>query len=181
MPKAGKRIVLDASVARSAGSGPIPGRRRAVFNAIEKQDHFVVFSRECLAEWKDHAQEFARGWLTRMISSKRWIHIADTRDDQLRSKLSDAASNMHRDPAACDRRRREMDKDAHLLEASLLTDRIVISLDEEVRGFFRMASAEVQEIARVMWANPEIEEDQVVPWLDRGARVEKARELGHPG
>jgi len=179
MARSGKRLVVDASVARAAGSGSIPGRRRAVFNSIEKQRHSVVFSREGLAEWKRHAQEFARGWLTRMISSKRWIHLEDTRDDQLRTKLSEAASKMHRDPAACDRRRREMDKDAHLLEASLLTDQIVISLDEEARGLFRMASVEVREIVRVMWANPEREEDDVVPWLDGGARAERARELGH--
>jgi hypothetical protein len=84
---------------------------------------------------------------------------------------------MHREAAACDRIRREMDKDAHLLEASLLTDRVVISLDEKARGFFRMAAAEVLEIQRVTWANPDHEEERVAEWLDEGGRRERTREL----
>src|SRR5947199_5976535 len=74
MPRAGKRIVLDASVARSAGSGPIPGRRRAVFGAIEER-HSVVFSEECLAEWKKHEQAFARGWRARMVARRQVLFL----------------------------------------------------------------------------------------------------------
>jgi hypothetical protein len=71
-----------------------------------------------------------------------------------------------------------MEKDAHLLEAALLTDRIVISCDEKVRVLFRAACREVHEIRQVHWANPEKEDEAVADWVREGARVEARRQLG---
>jgi len=172
MPRAGKRIVLDASVARSAGSGPIPGRRRAVFGAVEAR-HSVVFSEECLAEWKSHEGDFARGWRARMVARRRVLFLESCLDERLREKLAEAVTSQVR--------RRAIVKDAHLIEAARETDRIVISLDEEARGLFRHAAAQVAEIRPVMWANPENYEEGVVDWLHGGARRDRARELGSTG
>ncbi len=170
MPRAGKRIVLDASVARSAGSGPIPGRRRAVFSALERR-HSVVFSEECLAEWKRHEQAFARGWRARMVAKRQVVFLVEScRDETLREKLERAA--------ASEPRRKAMIKDAHLIEAARATDRIVISLDEEARGLFRDAAPQVTEVRAVMWVNPDLAEEGVVDWLHAGARRDASRELG---
>jgi predicted nucleic acid-binding protein len=171
MPRAGKRIVLDASVARCAGSGSIPGRRRAVFSAVEAR-HSVVFSEECLAEWKEHEGDFARGWRARMVARRRVLFLESCLDERLREKLAEAATSQTR--------RRAIVKDAHLLEAAREADRIVVSLDEEARGLFRDAAVHVTEIRSVTWANPENHEEGVVDWLHGGARRDHARELGAP-
>lgn len=165
--------MLDASVARSAGSGPVPSRRRrAVFSVIEEH-HSVVFSPECLAEWKRHRGEYARSWLTRMFSRRRVLIIENCRDEVLREKLDRVASS--------EARRKAMIKDAHLIEAARETDRIVLSLDEEVRALFRDAAVHVSEIRAVMWANPENHEEGVMDWLHAGARRDRTRELGASG
>lgn len=167
--------MVDASLAKSAGSAkapkPLPRQCRAVLNVMDSAGHRVVFSSEGLAEWKKHEQTFARGWRTRMVASGRAEFIQDVRDDVFRDSLSAAAPSA---PA-----RRAMDKDAHLIEAACVTDRIVISLDEIVRGFFRQVCPQVADLREILWGNPAIEGEQVVAWLKRGARTEKKRKLGN--
>ena len=166
---------MDAAVAKSAGSAdvpkPLPGQCRAVLNAMEKRGHRVVFSREISAEWRRHERAFARGWRTRMIASGRVEFIQDVRSDELRERLAAAAPSA---PA-----RRAIAKDAHLVEAACATDRIVVSLDEEVRGHLSGVCPQVIEVREILWANPGREEENVAAWLERGARVEKKRKLGH--
>jgi len=74
--------------------------------------------------------------------------------------------------------RAAMEKDAHLLEAAIQHDRIVLSRDEVMRQILRGVAAEIQEVAQILWANPALEDDGVLVWLEGGARVEGARRLG---
>ena len=165
---------MDAAVAKSAGSAdvpkPLPDQCRAVLNVMERVGHCVVFSPEILSEWRRHERAFARGWRTRMIASRKAEFIQETRDDKLRERLAAAALSA---PA-----RRAIAKDAHLVEAACATDRIVVSLDEEVRGHLCGVCSQVSEVREILWANPSREEDGVPSWLERGARIEKKRKLG---
>ena len=167
--------MVDASVAKSAGSAaapkPLPGQCRAVLNAMEEAGHRVVFSQEGSAEWKKHEREFARGWRVRMVARGRAVFIQDARNDEFRDRLSAAAPSA---PA-----RRAVEKDAHLIEASCATDRIVISLDRVVRDLFRQICPQVADLREILWADPSREEETVAAWLLRGARLEKKRKLGN--
>ncbi len=171
---ASRKIVVDASVAQSAGSGEkenlFSGPSRAVLNIIEAAHHFLVFSRECFQEWSEHEREFARRWRRRMVARKRVIPLGDTTDEALRERLAAFFTVASQ--------RKAILKDAHLVEAACQTDRIVISRDEVVRALFRRACPQIQEIQGVCWANPEIEDERVVDWLESGARNEPARRLG---
>src|SRR4051794_18099509 len=71
--------------------------------------------------------------------------------------------------------RAAMEKDVHLIEAAIQHDRIVLSRDEAMRHILRDVAEEIREIAQILWANPAIEEDGVLVWLEGGARVEAAR------
>jgi hypothetical protein len=138
---------------------------------MEQVGHRVVFSPEISAEWRRHERAFARGWRTRMIASGRVEFIKDVRSDELRERLAAAAPSS---PA-----RRAIAKDAHLVEAAVATDRIIVSLDEEVRGHLCGVCPQVSEVREILWANPAREEEGVPSWLERGARVEKKRKLGN--
>ena len=71
-----------------------------------------------------------------------------------------------------------MEKDFHLLQAALATDRTVISLDETVRDLFKRASQQVGEIQRIIWVNPDrTAEEQPIIWLQNGAPPETHRRL----
>jgi len=55
-------------------------------------------------------------------------------------------------------------KDLHLVEAALVTDKIVISLDDRAR-----TELAVQAAADVMWVHPVDEGGHVIYWLRNGA------------
>ena len=86
-----KRIVVDASVARSAGQKPVPDfvsvRSREVLETILRARHKVAFSAEGLAEWREHRSSFARRWLVQMFSRKLTVRLGDTTNANLRPKF----------------------------------------------------------------------------------------------
>jgi len=168
-----KRIVVDASVARSAGQEPVPefvsARSREVLEAILRARHKVAFSTEGLAEWRKHRSRFARRWLVQMFSRKLTLFLGDTTDTSLRDRLRPCCSS--------ESKWQVMEKDCHLVEAALQADRIVVSRDEIVRDLFRQACSRVAELREVLWANPELEAEQVAAWLEGGAKNEQARRL----
>jgi hypothetical protein len=75
-----------------------------------------------------------------------------------------------------------MIEDVHLLDAALASDRVVLSLDEEVRACLRSAASEIEPLRKVAWANPLREEENVGEWLRDGAKPKPLRQLGaQPG
>ena len=171
MPRS-KRLVVDASVARSAAVGPIadacPELCRATLSAIQ-ECHQVVFSREGWQEWDRHESRFAQQWRRRMVASRKIVFLSDLEDGEFREALSRTAGSQAV--------RSALAKDAHLIEAANAADRIAISRDEEIRGCFRSACTAVALLRAILWANPEIENEGVVAWLRAGARSERARRL----
>ena len=154
----GKRLVVDASIAERTR------RCRAVLTLIEER-HQAAFSDEGLVEWRRHEgdeRSFARSWRMRMVAAKRLVRLGDVRDEQLREALREAASI----PTA----QRDMEKDAHLIEAARSADSIVLSCDEKARGHFRAACAKVEQLRPIHWGNPETEQAEILPWLEKGAR-----------
>lgn len=170
----GKRLVVDASVARSAGweTAPDPHSRlcREVLETIRSAGHWVVLSPECLAEWKRHRSSYSRGWLVRMVSRRKVVFTESVRNEELRSRLGQA--NLR------DRDRRAVDKDFHLVEAALPHDRIVLSRDEAIRQILKRVAVEIREVQAILWGNPVIQDEKVVVWLEGGAKAEQARKLG---
>ena len=80
--------------------------------------------------------------------------------------------------ARSEKARAAMLKDAHLLEAALTTDEIVIALDEIVRDLFTEAATVVGEIRNVVWVNPDRADENPLLWLEGGAKPDKKRRLG---
>ncbi|MFL6276724.1 MAG: hypothetical protein ACJ74G_16165 [Blastocatellia bacterium] len=169
-----KRLVIDASVARSSGDEnavfPTSKRCRDFLLATLDICHQAVMTEAIRDEWNRHQSRFARGWRVSMVA-RRKLHIIDVAlDDHLRERIRRVATRTQD--------RETMLKDAHLLEAAIATDQVVISLDETVRVLFVTAAIRVGEIRRILWANPDKIEEDCVSWLERGARSERRRQLG---
>ncbi len=105
-----------------------------------------------------------------MFARKKAKMIGSAEDQKLRDKIAQASQS--------EKARAEMLKDIHLLEAALMTDEIVVALDETVRALFIKAAISVGEIRNVVWINPGQADEAPLPWLEGGAKSDKKRCLG---
>jgi hypothetical protein len=172
--KVSRRLVIDASVARSAGGEdaayPLSKQCRDFLKKTLAVCHRVVLTPPVRAEWKKHESRFAREWRTAMMARKKLVLLDAPEDAALRDAIEAAAQT--------DRGRRAMLKDAHLVEAACATDRTVVSLDETVRALFGAASKRVRVLRTVVWANPGHPADACSTWLEEGAPPDEHRRLG---
>lgn len=171
--KVSKRLVIDASVARSAGGAdatfPLSKQCRDFLKTTLAVCHRVVLTSAVRQEWKKHESGFARGWRAAMMARKKLLLEDAPEDSTLREALEDAA--------ATDRGRRAMLKDTHLVESALATDRTVVSLDDTVRSLFAAASRPVRSLKKIVWANPAHLGEECEGWLRDGAPEDGHRQL----
>ena len=163
--KGGRRLVIDADVARSAGETEhaVSSACRQFLDAVTKFRHRVVMAPEIQEEWREHASRYTHRWLGRMYARRLVDRPAVGRDDRLRLRVAAVL------PSA---------GDLHLLEAAIATDRLVASRDERARAHFRRVSGKIREIQSIVWVNPTSENDAPIQWLSSGAATEANRQLG---
>ena len=151
-----RRFVIDANVARSAGR-LLPPPRSATsapavsvachqfLNTVRDVGYHVVMTTTIRQEWLRHRSNFSATWLTQMYGRRQVHRHYATPDEKLRTRVASAVS---------DNRKQAAEKDAHLIEAALATDRLIASQDERARGIFREASRGVRELKPIVWVNP---------------------------
>ncbi len=168
-----KRVVIDASVARAAGGAdgthPVGQRCRQFLMRTKSVCHRIAMDEMLLDEWKKHQSTFASTWLVEMQSMKKLVKVPTPSESSIAAAITAVQIR--------DGVKQVMLKDAHLLECSLATDRIVASLDDTVRGHFGRLSRSTSELSTVVWVNPAEEADGLAEWLGAGAPAEKARLL----
>ncbi len=72
-----------------------------------------------------------------------------------------------------------MEKDRHLIEAALASDKRVASLDDRVRRHFRTHVTKLSEVLSICWVNPNMPDEAPVAWLESGAPAERSRTLAY--
>jgi hypothetical protein len=169
-----RRLVIDASVARSAGGEnavfPTSKHCRDFLKAVLDICHHVVLTPEIREEWHKHRSGYARRWLVSMFARKKAELSESVENKELRNKIDIAAKD--------EKSKTAMLKDVLLLEAALASDETVVSLDETVRGLFTELASNLGEIGNVIWVNPDLKEEEPLLWLENGAKPEKHRRLG---
>lgn len=169
------RIVVDASVAKAAGTGrpgagPPSPECVAALEAISQAGLRVVFNAELNREWQKHQRPFSTTWLKTMISRKRMEVVRENWPGE--GELLGAAAQLPgQQPEA-------VAKDIHLIGLAMLTDRRVVSLDDAQSRLLRVVLPSIPTIGTVHWASPKA--NQTVPWLRAGAPEEPALQLGTP-
>jgi len=175
--KVSKRLVIDASIAHSAGGEgatyPTSVHCRDFLKAVLEICHQVVMTPDIREEWNRHQSNFSRTWLRTMVAKKKIEYRSDIpANDELWNKIKAIVAS----DKACE----AMLKDFRLIEAALATDKTVISLDDTVRKLFDKGAIRVGELRNVVWVNPDkIEEEKPIEWLENGAEAESDRLLGN--
>ncbi len=161
MATVSKRLVIDASVSSAAGLAMKPDSRRCreFLQEVLHISHRATMTPLLRAEWNRHQSLFAARWLAEMTSKAKVEAIADIRNEELRAEVPETVSAQ---------------KDLHLVEAALATDKIVISLDDRARTELAVHAA-----AEVMWVHPVDEGGHLIYWLRSGAAPVTEWKLGH--
>ncbi len=166
-------LVIDACVARSAGGSaaedPLSRNSREVLTAVLEICHRMVWSRRIGEEWKRNRSRFSRQWQVQMWARRKVDRISGDENLQISDRVL-AAADRQRDRVA-------MEKDLHLIEAALASSKIIISHDETAREAFSLAASKVHELKDITWINPDCGEEDVVAWLQAGAKPERHREF----
>lgn len=167
-----RQLVIDADIAHSAGVSTVGASQACskFLTAVQDHGHLLALTDQLLAEWQRHQSRFATTWLRDMSAADRVVVLDVTKGETFRSRIAEAAPETS--VAAI------MLKDCHLIEAARAAERRIISMDERVCGHFRRAAGKVQELRRVCWVNPARADEQPIPWLRRGAPLNRHRLLG---
>lgn len=172
MSKMTRRIVVDASIAMSAGTRSHPSSQRSREFLLDMLDicHRLVTSKDISVEWKRHASKFSIGWLAAMRSKGKIITVTPT-PKNIMERIMEASDWSGIQIAA-------MEKDLLLILAAMETDELIASADSTVRDLFAKAASTVDSIARIVWVNPITESDHCGEWLKAGARYHGDLALG---
>lgn len=172
-----KRLVIDTSIARSAGGEnavhPQSKDCRDFLLAVLSICHKIVVNPEMKEEWNKHESKFFRKWRVEMVAKRNFIYV-DQKDENfldIKTQIENFAKTYEN--------REAMEKDCFLLELALAHDKIVVSNDEKVRNLFREISTKVIEISDVNWINPIKPEEIPIEWIKDGANLEYKRSLGY--
>lgn len=174
MSRMSRRIVVDASVARAAGTSenPVSSRSREFLQAMLRICHRVVMTPEIQREWRQHQSNFSMAWLGAM-QRRRKVEAAAvdaTRQGELVAAVLRSDLGTTQQAAA--------EKDCLLVSAAWATDGIVASNDDKVRTLLGKLASATPEIARIVWVSPTDPDETSVLWLEAGARDEARRRLG---
>jgi hypothetical protein len=167
--KMSRRIVIDASVGRSAGVSEDPTSRccREFLEAVLNICHRMVLTPEIEREWNAHRSGFALLWQGAMESRGKIARIGELRD--LVREIESAA----RTPSDC----KAMLKDVHLIAAAMAADGVIASRDARARNLFAGIAAEVQGLGKIAWQHVDANNGDAVQWLSAGARTDQSLRL----
>ena len=167
-------LVIDASIAMAAGDvsmNPTSRNCREFLQTILQICHLMALTVPIQEEWNRHQSRFARQWRKLMMARKK-IELVEVPPE--RSLERRIIRTIRDAPIAA-----IIEKDRRLIEAALVTDKRVASLDDQVRGHFKAHRDTLPEARSICWVNPNTPDEEIVAWLRSGAPSDPFRALGH--
>lgn len=171
--KFSRKLVVDSDILCSSGNTNEDDRSyisRQILESILIICHRIVVTPALREEWKTHCSRYGITWLRQMRNKNKVVVLNDSIFlEDLRNQLPCQTLSAKQNNA--------LEKDMHLLEAALETDRRIISYDESVHNY--ICKAKLDGVEKIIWVNPENDEDKCLEWLAGGAKEEKHRQLGY--
>ena len=137
-------VVVDASVVRAAGETihPVSSACRKCLEAIRSICHRVAFTEPIRDEWARHMSRFSRKWRRSMAARRK-----------LPTDVAPIPLELRWDAYSADARA-AIEKDRGLLEAALVSDRVIITLDDAlIRALSERRDGEAL-LRNVQWIHP---------------------------
>ena len=166
-------FVFDASLCGQYMQDDVRGERcRCYFAQFLAEEAFVlVYSSEILEEWKRHQHSSTREWLSYLFGRRRVRKINVQPGEELRRGLERVALGSTQ--------RKALEKDLHLVDASLAHEARISSADDVARGLFSKVAQEITRLRAVVWVNPgTMPLDETSRWFALLAPPEEGKCLG---
>ena len=169
--KNGKRLVIDANIAHSAGAGEVPASRysRTSLEAVLEGEYVAVFNSSLRAELKDHSSKTFQIWWRSMSAQKR---IEDREGIEYAHHLDPACACLEHD-----RWKEALRKDFHLVQSALASGHTILSNEKNFPKFIAIASRNVRDLSDLYYANPAAEGDICIHWIKAGAERDADRQI----
>lgn len=165
------RLVVDASVLRSAGSassGPSAGCRRLLASILDIC-HQAAAGPELRREWRLHRSAYSSTWLRSMYARKKVFAL----DSLPARELEDSVEKLE----LRDKERQAVLKDLHLICAALETDQRVVSRDSVACDLFKSLAQDIASLRSVVWVNPDDDSIDIESWLADGCPAQSVMTL----
>jgi len=167
----GESIVVDADVARASGVSEHPSSKnsRDLLQTLLRIKHKVGFCPILLDEWKKHRSLFAKQWLTSMTARKLVVRLSPP-----------PIVRAYIDAAEITEAQREIaNKDAHIVDAALASDKFIASNDKKARDVFCRVADSSGSLCTVIWAIPSEDGEQISAILSDGNDIPPGWKLMH--
>jgi len=156
-------IVIDADIARSSGESehPISSSSRKLLEMVKDKGHYIAMCPLLRAEWSKHKSIYARKWLASMFAKKKVnfvVHKSEFKafieENLLEDKMKKIAS-----------------KDSHLVDAALLTDKVITSNDSTARKAFCEISSKNKILEEIIWLHSSTDNNFIEIFFSRDCFV----------
>ncbi len=169
------RLVIDADVARAAGGKkakhPTPKKCRRFLQELLKSPHMLVMTPAIRDEWKKHESNYSRTWRKSMVARKKIYPVRPIPNIEFEERIVSELNS--------ESKKRAVRKDIHLVEAALVCDERVVSMDETVRLLLGSCAEKISEISDIVWVNPIKDKEEPIHWLKHGVVADDFRKLGN--
>ena len=189
MARNSSQLVIDASIAHSAGESSHPDSVECAnfLDRVYEIGYRVVFSIAIETEWERHLTPTSRRWLTAMRRKNRTMLLKDEQLAELTywELVEQAITTWVQNPQHGTREAAlaAICKDRLLVDAAVVSGKIVASCDQTTRHYLIIAARAVRDVRTIVWVNPLIADDACIDWLLTGAKREQRRWLcnqAHP-
>lgn len=138
-------LVVDADIARSSGmtDHPVSRNSRESLEFIINNDLKLAMCPELLSEWRKHRSMFAKKWLASMYAKRKVVMIKPISEAKI--KVDNSVITPKENSIAS--------KDAHLIDAALFADKVILSNDDNARKVFCKISENYKELKSIRWFN----------------------------
>jgi len=137
-------LVVDTDVIRAAGKTdhPVSRASREILSAILKICHQVTYTESLREEWNEHQSRFSSRWRTAMAARQKPIKIG-----------KEVPVALPRDDLS-EKNRRVIEKDRHILQAALAADKIIVTLEKELRDALSSTQKTRKVMDSIKWVHP---------------------------
>ncbi|MBN1961387.1 MAG: hypothetical protein JW841_10610 [Deltaproteobacteria bacterium] len=145
--KKSRLLVVDASVARSAGETqhPVSSACREYLNSILEICHRIAVNDEIKKEWSKHKSRFTSKWLCSMAARRKPMQTVTSATFTIDIKCYSKNDQP------------KIQKDLCLLKAALAADKIIITRDQKILEILNKQPTGAKLAKQITWINPDTE------------------------